>query len=190
MNSSEPTADRSESSDERGSSEAFVRATYAELFQWFWRLSGCRDRAADLTQESFTAFWESQARIPANVSSRTWLYAIGRNLWHKQLRQQRSCEPADPELAEAGDRTPEQSALDREFREAAERAVRELPDDLREAFILRFWQNFDYEEIGAIQEVTAGLARWRYFAARRRLHVKLAAWAPEPKRAGEDRHAR
>ena len=46
---------------------------------------------------------------------------------------------------------------DREFREAAERAVIELPDDLREAFTLRFWHDFGYDEIGAIQGVTAGV---------------------------------
>jgi RNA polymerase sigma factor (sigma-70 family) len=89
------------------------------------------------------------------------------------------------------DATPsaERQAEDREFREAAERAIGQLPDDLREAFTLRFWQGFDYDEIGAIQGVAAGLARWRYFAARRRLHHKLAAWDPDHHRAEEDQHA-
>ena len=86
--------------------------------------------------------------------------------------------------------SPEKRFQDREFLKAAERAVSELPDELREAFTLRFWQEFAYEQIGAIQGVTADLARWRYFAARRRLHEKLAAWDPDPRRAKGDRHAR
>ena len=48
-----------------------------------------------------------------------------------------------------GSPSPERTAEDREFREAAERAVIELPDDLREAFTLRFWHEFGYDEIGA-----------------------------------------
>ena len=66
----------------------------------------------------------------------------------------------------------------------------ELPDDLREAFTLRFWHEFEYEEIGTVQGVAAGVARWRFFAARRRLQDKLAAWNPQPDRAEEDQHAR
>ena len=73
---------------------------------------------------------------------------------------------------------------------AAERAVSELPEELREAFTLRFWQELSYEQIGTIQQVSADLARWRYFAARRRLHEKLAAWDPNPRQAKGDRHAR
>ena len=63
--------------------EAFVRECYSELFHWFCRLTGSADRAADLTQESFVAFWQAQERMPEGVSPRTWLYSIGRNLWRK-----------------------------------------------------------------------------------------------------------
>lgn len=38
-------------------------------------------------------------------------------------------------------------------------AVIELPDDLREAFTLRFWHEFEYEEIGTVQGVAAGVAQ-------------------------------
>ncbi len=163
---------------------------YAGLFRWFCRLTGSSDRAADLTQETFAAFWVSLDRIRSDVSLRTWLYAIGRNLWRKQARDQRNHREELPEFVLDGAPSPGRRAEDREFREAAERAVTELPDDLREAFTLRFWHDFGYDEIGAIQSVTAGVARWRFFAARRRLQEKLAAWDPERDRAEEDQHAR
>ena len=90
----------------------------------------------------------------------------------------------------AGDQeTPEERFQNREFQEAAERAVAELPDEFREVFILRFWLEFAYDQIAAIQGVTPDLARWRYFAARRRLHQKLAAWNPDPLQANGDHHA-
>lgn len=182
--------DRGPIPDDRASREGFVRAHYAGLFRWFWRLTGCPDRAADLTQDTFAAFWESLGRIRGDVSPRTWLYAIGRNRWRKRGRDARASGTDRVEGQAEGGPSVERLAEEREFREAAERAVLALPDDLREAFTLRFWDAFGYDEIGEIQGVTAGVARWRYFAARRRLQEKLAAWAPDRERAEEDRHAR
>jgi RNA polymerase sigma-70 factor, ECF subfamily len=175
---------------DRVSREEFVRGAYAGLFRWFCRLVGSPDLAADLTQETFAAFWASFDRRRGDASPRTWLYAIGRNLWRKHRRGARTNIPDRIGAVFDDGPSAERQAEEREFRAAAERAIRELPVDLREAFTLRFWQEFDYDEIGAVQGVTAGLARWRFFAARRRLHRTLAAWDPNPNRAEEDQHAR
>jgi RNA polymerase sigma factor (sigma-70 family) len=175
----------------RASREAFVRSTYVELYRWFHRLAGCPARAADLTQETFAAYWTSCARQPAEVSSRTWLYAIGRNLWRNQLRSRRNHEPLESDRAFSSDLAPERAVEAGEFEAAAREAVDRLPVDLRDAFVLRFWHEFSFAEIAAIQGVSADLARWRYFAARRKLHEYLAPWDPRPERAKqEDRHAR
>jgi RNA polymerase sigma factor (sigma-70 family) len=181
-------AGRNES--ERAEAEAFVAESYAGLYRWFCRLTGSPEWAADLTQETFAAFWESAGRRKPGVSATTWLYAIGRNLWRKRLRDRKVHEPALLDQVASGGRSPEERAQDGEFREAVDRAVAELlPPDLREAFSLRFWSEFSYQQIGEVQGVDAGLARWRYFAARRRLHVALAAWDPDREHAREDRHA-
>lgn len=175
---------------DRTSREMFVQATYAELFHWFCRLTGSVDRSADLTQETFAVFWGALDRVPPGTGPRAWLYAIGRNLWRKQARDHKVFEPVVLAVLPCAVPSAEKTAQDREFQMAAERAVRELPDDLREAFSLRFWHDLNYEEIGMIQGVSAGLVRWRYFAARRRLVETLAAWNPDQMRAREDRHAR
>ncbi len=175
---------------DRTSREAFVQASYAELFRWFCRLTGSPDRSADLTQETFATFWGALGRLPPGTSPKAWLYAIGRNLWRKQARDHRVFEPVLLTVLPGADPSAEKTVQDREFGTAAELAVLELPEDLREAFSLRFWHDLNYEQIGEIQGVSAGLVRWRYFAARRRLVEKLAAWDPDQQRAREDRHAR
>ena len=171
--------------------EDFVRSTYEGLFRWFLRTAGCPALAADLTQESYAAFWGSLGRKPDDLPPRVWLYAVGRNLWRKHARDRRGFEPLDGDRASDRDPGPERLAEGREFEAAARDAVARLPDDLREAFTLRFWERFTYEEIGAVQRVSADLARWRYFAARKRLHAALAPWSPESEPARkEDRRAR
>ncbi len=149
------------------------------------------EQAADLTQATFAAFWESSGRRGPGISPTTWLYAIGRNLWRKRLRDRRPHESAMLDQVAAGGRSVEQGVQDREFTEAAGHAVAELSPDLREAFTLRFWNEFSYEQIAAVQGVEPGLARWRYFAARRRLQDALTAWAPDREHQDlEDHHAK
>jgi RNA polymerase sigma-70 factor (ECF subfamily) len=181
--------DEGAGSDTRGRQEAFVIASYAGLYRWFCHLTASPEAAADLTQETFTAFWASAGRKGPEVSPTTWLYAIGRNLWRKWLRDRKVHAPGPLERVAAGGRSPEQRIQDREFREAAGIALAELPHDLREAFTLRFWNEFSYEQIAKVQGVEPGLARWRYFAARRRLRRSLADWDPDRGQTLEDHHA-
>jgi RNA polymerase sigma factor (sigma-70 family) len=184
------TEDEGDGSDTRGRQEAFVIASYAGLYRWFCHLAASPEAAADLTQATFAAFWASDGRKGPEVSPTTWLYAIGRNLWRKWLRDRRVHAAGPLDWVAACGRSPEQRAQDREFREAAARAVAELPHDLREAFTLRFWNEFSYEQIGQVQGVEPGLARWRYFAARGRLRRALADWDPDRGQTSEDHYAK
>ena len=146
----------------------FVREHYALLFGWLARLTGDCHHAADLTQDAFTAFWDSLQRETPGVDPRTWLFAIARNCWRKHCRApaSRKEQIADwDEVAEeiAGGWTPGGTS---EFEQAVESALARLPDEFRVVFTLRTWHEFDFAQIGAIQGITADLARGRYFRAR------------------------
>lgn len=185
---------------DRIAGEQFVRDEYEGLFRWFLWLTNCPHRAADLTQETFAAFWGSLARTTPDTSPRTWLFAIGRNQWRKDCRDRKShavwdgqsC-PSNGSLAGAsglcddsgGDLldqitdsgpSPEEIAEHREFAAALEAEVAKLPADLREVLALRLWQEFDYDDIAAVQGIKPELARWRFFRARQILRARLNAW--------------
>ena len=49
--------------------EAFVDRHYTQVFRFFQWLTADREAAADLTQETFAAFWESIARKDPAASS-------------------------------------------------------------------------------------------------------------------------
>ena len=156
----------------------FVRDHYALLFGWLARLTGDRNDAADLTQDAFAAFWDSLRRDTPGVDPRTWLFAIARNCWRKHCRTRAALKEHVADLNEVaeevvGNWSPEGTS---EFEQAVESALARLPDDFREAFTLRAWHEFDFAQIGAIQGITADLARGRYFRARKLLQARLQSW--------------
>ena len=108
---------------DRTSREAFVQASYAELFHWFCRLTGSPDRSADLTQETFASFWGALDRLPPGTRPKAWLYATGRNLWRKQARDHKAFEPVLLAVLSCADPSAEKTAQDREFQTAAELAA-------------------------------------------------------------------
>lgn len=163
--------------------EQFVRDEYDGLYRWFLWLTNCPHRAADLTQETFAAFWGSLARTTPDTSPRTWLFAIGRNQWRKDCRDRKSHAPSGDEtgddlLDQISDPalSPHEVAEHREFVAALEAEVAKLPPDLREVLTLRLWQEFDYDDIAAVQGIKPELARWRFFRARQILRARLKAW--------------
>jgi RNA polymerase sigma-70 factor, ECF subfamily len=169
--------------------DRFVREQYAGLYRWFLWLTNCPHRAADLSQETFAAFWASLRRTTPVTSPRTWLFSIGRNQWRKELRDLKSHESngdghdegALDDLCDSV-ASPAEIAEHREFAAALELEVARLPADFREVLVLRLWQEFDYDEIALVQAIKPELARWRFFRARQILRARLKAFCLQESR--------
>jgi RNA polymerase sigma-70 factor (ECF subfamily) len=159
--------------------KTFVRAHAVELYEWLYRLTGCREDAEDLAQEAFAAFWQSIRRKIPSAEARIWLFAIARNVWRRHCRS-RGRAPESEHLA--SERTPSRAqsphdVLEREEAiQAIETALAELDIKIREVFSLRVWHGFTYMQIAAIQHVSPNLVRWRFFRARRHLRARLKGW--------------
>ena len=69
--------------------------------------------------------------------------------------------------------TPERLALQREIAQAIQKALEELPDDLRTAITLRELEGLTYEEIAQAMDCPIGTVRSRIFRAREAIDAKL-----------------
>lgn len=158
--------------------EDFVREHYQGVFRWFQWLANDIDRATDLTQETFFNFFDSLRRTTPSTSPKIWLFSIGRNVWRKHCRQKqrRKQEEAPPDDLPSGELNPYRNAEQQEFARSLQKEVENLPEDYREVFTLRVWQEMDYEEIADIQGISRDLARWRFFRARQMIQVQMKAW--------------
>ncbi len=171
---------------------AFVDAHYQGVFRFLLWVSRDPDLAADLTQETFAAYWASRGggagARPPEAELRAWLYGIARNRWRKgaraRAREAERCagsldDPAGLDPAERGP-GPESRVLAALDGERVARAVAELPAELREALVLRVWSEMEYSQVAAVLGISEGLARWRVHRGRLLLRRAL-----EPAGEGE-----
>jgi RNA polymerase sigma-70 factor (ECF subfamily) len=158
---------------------AWVEAHYRGVHAFFWWLTRDAESAADLTQETFLAFWDSLARLDpcADPDLKAWLYGIARNRWRKRCRDAREAAAALEEALEVPDGTPgpEARLLERLEAEAVARGLAALPAEYREVLVLRVFQELSYGQIAEALGITAGLARWRAHQGRLRLRAALTA---------------
>ncbi|HEU4601293.1 MAG TPA: sigma-70 family RNA polymerase sigma factor, partial [Steroidobacteraceae bacterium] len=69
--------------------------------------------------------------------------------------------------------TPEGVLLTDEIRNVVERAMEQLPEDLRTAIVLRELEGLSYEEIAEAMDCPVGTVRSRIFRAREAIDKKL-----------------
>jgi RNA polymerase sigma-70 factor (ECF subfamily) len=123
-------------------------------------LSGSRDLADDLVQETLLKAWAARDRFQAGTNMRAWTFIILRNLFLSQMRRARFKGEWDDFTAgrllaaPAGqDRQVELSDL--------QRALLQLPQAQREALILVGAGGFAYEEAAAICNCAVGTIKSR-----------------------------
>ena len=107
----------------------------------------------------------------------TWLYRIAVNTAKNTLVARGRRPPAsdldagDAELVDIGSplrdhETPEGSLATAALKEAVEKAIYGLPEDLRTAFTLREFSGLSYEDITEVMNCPVGTVRSRIFRAR------------------------
>ena len=130
----------------------------------------------DLTQETFVKAFRAVERFRGDSAFYTWLYRIAVNtaknfLEARGRRPQGSADVYEAENYEDGSRlrdgaSPERMLQRDQLRQALGRAIDELPEDLRSAFLLREYDGLSYEDIAGILECPIGTVRSRIFRAR------------------------
>jgi RNA polymerase sigma-70 factor (ECF subfamily) len=141
--------------------------------------------ALDVAQEAFLKAYRAAPSFRGDSAFFTWLYRIAINTAKNHLvaagrkpvtydldTQDPEQSPILNELRELD--TPEGLAQSAELRETIERAIRELPDELRTAILLREIEGMSYEEIAHTMECPVGTVRSRIFRAREAIDKAIA----------------
>ena len=138
----------------------------------------------DVTQEAFIKAYRALPGFRGESAFYTWLYRIAINTVKNHLVAQGRRPPGDDveagvaEQMDSGGRlrevgTPESHLLTDEIAQTVQRALDELPDDLRTAIVLREFDGLSYEEIANAMECPIGTVRSRIFRAREAIDKRL-----------------
>jgi RNA polymerase sigma-70 factor, ECF subfamily len=140
--------------------------------------------AQDVAQDAFIKAYRALPSFRGDSAFYTWLYRIAINTAKNTLVSNRR-RPVDFDLdlqdPEQYDRhaklkevdTPEGVLLTEEIRQVVERAMEQLPEDLRTAIVLREIEGLSYEEIAEAMDCPVGTVRSRIFRAREAIDKRL-----------------
>jgi RNA polymerase sigma factor (sigma-70 family) len=152
-------------------------------------LSGNRDTADDLVQETLLKAWAARKRFQAGTNMRAWTFIILRNLYLSQMRRARFKGEWDDLAADRLLAAP--ASQDRHVELAdMQRALMHLPQPQREALILVGAGGFAYEEAAEICGVAVGTIKSRVARGRVALEGLLSEGALPSRRENSGNNGR
>jgi RNA polymerase sigma-70 factor, ECF subfamily len=176
----------------KGDARAFdtlVRRHRTSVFNFILRYTGQRARAEDLLQETWLKVVRSSPDYEPKARFLTWLYTIARNLCVDSARKEsyRAADSLDAPVAAAeadgpslgevlpdGKAAPDRAAYNARMRPLLEQAIRALPEEQREVFILREYNGISFKEIAEVTGVFENTVKSRMRYALESLRRKLA----------------
>ena len=146
---------------------------------------GSAGDADDVAQEAFLLAYQRLKSFRGDASFKTWVLTI---TWNQAMNHRRkarrwfhrfvSVENDDGSVFEstafastAG--TPEDLAAHGQLREEIRKAIRGLPEKLRDALLLAQSGEYSYDEIGAMLKTKTGTIKWRVSEARRLVKERI-----------------
>jgi RNA polymerase sigma-70 factor, ECF subfamily len=137
--------------------------------------------ADEVSQEVFVRAWRGLPRFEERSQFSTWLYRIAFNEAQRYLsRRGPAPVPPDPDrddpiasLPESPHFGPEAQTLDREFEQALERALGQLPAQWRAAVMLRDVEGLSTQEAAEVLGVSQAAFKSRLHRGRMRLRALL-----------------
>jgi RNA polymerase sigma-70 factor, ECF subfamily len=164
-----------------GNDEAF-RALYdayeRQLYLYVVRFVGSKNDAEDIFQEVWARMYRLRGEMKAVRKFSGLLFTVARNLSINAIRD-RKMEPnlsLDDAPFEIDLVARSHEVAESDMRDMLERALQQLPIAQREAFVLREYFGYSYEEIAAIIGTPMVTAKTRAWRARERLRKMIGAW--------------
>ena len=153
--------------------EAIYKAHSGRLFSLACRMVGNPTDAEDLLQDIFLAAHRKLDSFRGDSALGTWLYRLATNLCldHLRSRAAKSSQITDtiddePALADAGSRRLADRTVDKMD---LERAMAQLPEGCRTAFVLHDVEGLEHREVAELLGIAEGTSKSQVHKARLRL---------------------
>ncbi len=160
---------------DKAAGEQLVTENYRRVYGMLRSLTDHREVAEDLTQQTFARAWQALPGFRGEARLSTWICRIAYHEYTHWRRDRREF----ASLEEARD-VPDLKAVIGLRTVLFARALEQLPEEMRETFLLHYEQELAVKEIALILDVPAGTVKSRLFTARNRLRELLSESVAEP----------
>ena len=140
--------------------------------------------AEDVAQETFIKAFKSLHSFREDSAFYTWLYRIGTNTAKNYvISKNRKKENTESELKneeeyasieQITEETPEDILLANSLKEVINKALTDLPEEIRTAISLREFEGLSYDEIAKVLSCPVGTVRSRIFRGREELNKVIS----------------
>jgi len=178
---------RAVSGDQRAF-ELLVTKYHRRVERLIGRMVRDAELVEDIAQETFIRAYRALPKFRGESQFYTWLYRIAVNTAKKALVDLRrdpvvfesSFKASDdddetyrPDQELSNDETPETVLAAKEIGNAVNAAMEALPEDLRQAIVLREIEGLSYEDIAVMMNCPIGTVRSRIFRARESISSRV-----------------
>ncbi len=146
--------------------ETLIDRYAAILHAYLLRLSGNRDDAEELLQETWVRIARSAKRFDTARRFRSWIYGIASNLARDLFRRRMT---KDRALREIAVNPPAATGADPAERGELRERMAELPENMRAVLLLRYYEGMSEAEMAEILDIPRGTVKSRLHAALREL---------------------
>jgi RNA polymerase sigma-70 factor (ECF subfamily) len=167
------------SQGDRAAFGQLVRIYQDRLFTSVVHLVGQREEAEDIVQDAFVQALLKLPSFRGRSSFYTWLYRIAINAARNRQRRARPAvslqQPPQPSMSDPLDRAepPTERMLRAERACQIQAALQRLSEEYRAVLVLREVEDFDYETIARVLNISVGTVRSRLHRARALLREQL-----------------
>ena len=154
--------------------EALYRRHSARIYTLACRMAGSAEDGEDLLQEIFLQAYRKLESFKGEAAVGTWLYRLALNHCLDYVRSRRAKMGRLTDTLDAeGAMEPVAARETPIARVDLERALQQLPQGCREAFVLHDVEGFDHKEVAKLLGIAEGTSKSQVFKARSRLRGLL-----------------
>jgi RNA polymerase sigma-70 factor (ECF subfamily) len=149
-------------SGDKSALKNLLEANYNVVYGYLLKLTMNEDFTRDLTQETMTRAIVNIKKFKGESKFSTWLISIASNLFKDVVKKKgQNHEDIDEIVNLDAGKDVEKAVLTRERLMSLKKALASIPTEMRQAFILKHYYNYSYEEIAGILHCPIGTVRSR-----------------------------
>lgn len=165
----------------QGEREVFtllVEEYKAPIFNLAFRMTGNREDAGELAQETFVRAYANLVQFQADQRFFTWLYTISLNVVKNHQRRQSlwgrliADGSSRAAIRDQGNNQ-ETNLLEKEAQQMLQEALLKLPYDQRAALVLRYYEDLSFADIAKIAGLPESTIKMRVYRALEKLRTVM-----------------